>query len=63
VKKLVAIGIIIAIVIAIGIASVTLYGNISDSNNSSAPQEVPVNGVGRHFSVELKESVGVSEKP
>ena len=63
-NKVPVIGIIITAIILIGIVSTISYNN-SVPNKDTKPLETenPTNATGRHFTVELKESVGVSENP
>ena len=63
-KKIRVIGIIVAVIL-IGIVSVVFYSNSFVSNKDTIPAETekPTNATGRHFTVELKESVSVSENP
>ena len=64
-KKALVIVIIIAAAILIGIVSAVSYSNTFLFNKDSAlvETEKPTNATGKHFTVELKESVGVSENP
>jgi len=60
VNKLLIVGIIIAAVIVVGTFSMYYIDN--NTKEETLPEEIPTSG-GRHFSVELKEAVGVSERP
>jgi ABC-type phosphate/phosphonate transport system permease subunit len=60
VNKVLIVGIVIAIVI--GISLTILFNNNLATNARGIIPEKPLNTTGRHFSVELNESVSVSER-
>lgn len=64
-NKVLVIGVIVAAAILISIAYTVSYYNESVLSKDDKPVETqqPTNTTGRHFTVELKESVGVSENP
>lgn len=63
-NKALVIGIIVTAIILIGIVSTISYNNsVPNKDNMPLETENPTNTTGKHFTVELKESVGVSENP
>ena len=57
-------GIIAAIVVIIIISALSYSNNLaSNTDDQESMTEAPVNTTGRHFTVELKESVGIAENP
>ncbi len=60
-NKALAIG-IVAAVIVIGIIF-TSYNNLSNINSVTVIPEKPANITSKHYSIELKESEGISQKP
>lgn len=63
-NKALVIGIIITASILIGIVSTASYNNsLLNKDNMPLETENPTNATGKHFTVELEESVGVSENP
>ena len=55
------IGVIVAVAIAIGIAAVLSYENISDTTDVSENKEnEPTVTGGKNFTLELEESVGIT---
>jgi len=65
VNKVLVIGIIVAAAILLSIAYTVLNNNESLLSKDDKPVETeqPTNTTSRHFTVELEESVGVSENP
>ena len=56
-----AIGVIVAVAIAIGIAAALSYENISDTTDVSENKEnEPTVTGGKNFTLELEESVGIT---
>lgn len=60
-KVLIAV-VIIAIAIAIGVISLELFDNNIINQTPGLPLEKPVT-TGRHLSIQLNESVGISQSP
>jgi len=60
-KKIIA-SVVVAIIVIIAV-SVLSYGNMISNTNNQTINEKPANTTGRHFTVELKESVGIAENP
>ena len=60
-----AIGIIIAIAVAIGIASAISYNNNSPDtvNNGEPTTQTPAGTTGKQLTLELNESVGITQNP
>lgn len=57
-------GIIAAIVVVIIVSAISYSNNLaSNTDNQESMTEVPANTTGRHFTVELEESVGIAENP
>jgi len=64
VNKALVIGIIVTAIILIGIVSTASYNNsLLNKDNMPLETENATNATGKHFTVELEESVGVSENP
>lgn len=63
-KKL-AIGIIIAVAVAIGIVYAISYGNNSSDtvNSDESTTEEPSGTTGKQLTLELNESVGITQNP
>lgn len=59
-KKIIAIVVVIIVIIAVSVLS---YGNMISNTNNQTINEKPANATGRHFTVELNESVGIAENP
>ena len=64
-KKIIIIGIIIAILFIGGIAYYLLYSSdiVKNPNLDSNSNQININDTGRHFNVELKESIGIKSSP
>ena len=63
-KKIAIIGIIIAIVLIGGIAYYLSYSDIVQNPNlGSNSNQININATGRHFNVELEESIEVKSSP
>ena len=63
-NKALVIGIIVTAIILMGIVSTVSYNNsLPNKDNAPLETENPTNATGRHFTVELEESVDVSENP
>lgn len=59
-----AIGVIVAVAIAIGIAAALSYENISDTTDVSENKEnEPTVTGGKNLTLELHESVGITQNP
>ncbi len=59
-----AIGVIVAVAIAIGIATALSYENISDTTDVSENKEnEPTVTGGKNLTLELHESVGITQNP
>jgi uncharacterized protein YxeA len=63
VNKALVIGIIIAVAIAIGAISVIQNNNLLGTNNPAVTVGKSLNTTTKHYTMELKESVGVSQHP
>jgi len=64
VNKGIAAGIIAAVVVIIVVSALSYSNNLAPNiGNQETITEEPVNTTGRHFTVELEESVGIAENP
>ena len=58
------IGVIVVVAIVIGIVGVLSYENISDTTNVSKTKEKePITTGGKNFTIELHESMGITQNP
>ena len=63
-NKGIAAGIIAAVVVITVVSAISYSNNLaSNADDQKSMTEVPVNTTGRHFTVELEESVGIAENP
>lgn len=59
-NKVLAIGIIVVVVIGIILVS---YNNLPNTNTVTVIPEKPANTTNKHYSIELKESEGITQRP